>query len=48
VIVVANLAPHKLRGLESQGIILAASIGEEGRPVPACFLEEVPNGAKLK
>jgi methionyl-tRNA synthetase len=48
VIVVANLAPRKLRGLESQGMILAASIGEEGRPVLAGFLEEVPNGAKLK
>ncbi len=48
VIVVANLAPRKLRGLESQGMILAASVGEEGRPILAGFLEEVPNGAKLK
>lgn len=48
VIVVANLAPRKLRGFESQGMILAASIGEEGRPVLAGFQEEVPNGAKLK
>jgi methionyl-tRNA synthetase len=48
VIVVANLAPRKLRGLESQGMILAASIGEEGRPILAGFLEEVQNGAKLK
>ncbi|MEK7832678.1 MAG: methionine--tRNA ligase, partial [Acidobacteriota bacterium] len=48
VIIVANLAPRKLRGLESQGMILAASIGDEGRPVLAGFLEEVPNGAKLK
>jgi methionyl-tRNA synthetase len=48
VIVVANLAPRKLRGYESQGMILAASIGEEGRPVLAGFLEDVPNGAKLK
>ncbi len=48
VIVVANLAPRKLRGFESQGMILAASIGDEGRPILAGFLEEVPNGAKLK
>src|SRR5262249_40370101 len=48
VIVVANLAPRKLRGFESQGMILAASVGEEGRPVLAGFLEEVPIGAKLK
>ncbi len=48
VIVVTNLAPRKLRGLDSQGMILAAAIGEEGRPVLAGFLEEVPNGAKLR
>jgi methionyl-tRNA synthetase len=48
VIVVANLAPRKLRGLESQGMILAASVGEDGRPVLAGFLEDVPNGAKLR
>jgi methionyl-tRNA synthetase len=48
VIVVANLAPRKMRGLESQGMILAASVGEDGRPVLAGFLEDVPNGAKLK
>jgi methionyl-tRNA synthetase len=48
VVVVANLAPRKLRGFESQGMILAASVGEEGRPVLAGFLEDVPNGARLK
>jgi methionyl-tRNA synthetase len=35
VVVVANLKPRKLRGHESQGMILAASIGDEGRPVIA-------------
>ncbi len=48
VIVVANLAPRKLRGFESQGMILAASMGDEGKPVLAGFLEDIPNGAKLK
>src|SRR5262245_61444889 len=48
VIVVANLAPRKMRGLESQGMILAAAVGEEGRPVLAGFLEEAPNGTKLR
>jgi methionyl-tRNA synthetase len=48
IIVVANLAPRKLRGFESNGMLLAASVGEEGRPVLAGFLEDVPNGAKLK
>ncbi|HKQ51866.1 MAG TPA: methionine--tRNA ligase subunit beta, partial [Pyrinomonadaceae bacterium] len=48
VIVVANLKPRKLRGFESQGMVLAASVGDEGRPVVATFTEDVPNGAKLK
>lgn len=48
VAVVSNLAPRKLRGFESQGMILAASFGEEGRPVLATFTEDVPNGARLK
>lgn len=48
IIVVANLAPRKLRGLESNGMLLAASVGEDGRPVLATFGEEVPNGARLK
>lgn len=48
VVIVANLAPRKLRGLESNGMIVAASAGEEGLPVLASFLEDVPVGAKLK
>ena len=48
IIVVANLAPRKLRGLESNGMLLAASVGDDGRPVLATFGEEVPNGARLK
>jgi methionyl-tRNA synthetase len=48
VVIVANLAPRKLRGVESQGMIVAASFGEEGQPALASFLEDVPNGARLK
>ena len=48
VVVVSNLKPRKLRGFESQGMVLAASFGEEGRPVLATFTEDVPNGARLK
>jgi methionyl-tRNA synthetase len=48
VVIVANLAPRKLRGLESNGMIVAASFGEEGKPVLASFLEDVPVGSKLK
>jgi methionyl-tRNA synthetase len=47
VVIVANLAPRKLRGLESNGMIVAASL-EGGQPVLAGFLEEVPIGARLK
>jgi methionyl-tRNA synthetase len=47
VVIVANLAPRKLRGLESNGMIVAASL-EGGKPVLAAFLEEVPVGARLK
>ena len=47
VVIVANLAPRKLRGLESQGMIVAASLGD-GAPVLAGFLEDVPIGARLK
>ncbi|MCA1555148.1 MAG: methionine--tRNA ligase subunit beta, partial [Acidobacteria bacterium] len=48
IVVVSNLKPRKLRGFESQGMVLAASIGDEGRPVLATFAEDVPNGARLK
>ncbi len=48
VVIVANLAPRKLRGIESQGMIVAASFGEQGQPALASFLEEVPNGSRLK
>jgi hypothetical protein len=29
-------------------MIVAASFGEEGQPALASFLEDVPNGARLK
>ncbi|MDR3776703.1 MAG: methionine--tRNA ligase [Terracidiphilus sp.] len=47
IIIVANLAPRKMRGLESNGMLLAASL-EGGAPVLAGFLEECPLGARLK
>jgi methionyl-tRNA synthetase len=47
IVIIANLAPRKLRGLESQGMLLAASL-QDGAPVLASFLEDVPVGAKLK
>ena len=48
VVVVVNLAPRKLRGVESNGMIVAASVGPEGRPVLAAFSEDVEVGARLK
>jgi methionyl-tRNA synthetase len=48
VVIVANLQPRKLRGLESNGMIVAASVGEKGKPVLASFLEDVEIGARLK
>ena len=48
VVLVTNLQPRKLRGVESNGMIVAASVGEEGRPVLATFKEDVPKGAKLR
>ena len=38
----------KLRGLESNGMIVAASVGDKGSPVLVGFLEDVPVGARLK
>ena len=47
VVIVANLHPRKLRGIESNGMIVAASLEGEA-PVLAAFLEDVPVGARLK
>jgi methionyl-tRNA synthetase len=48
VVVVANLKTRKMRGLESQGMICAASLTEEDSPAIATFLEDVRIGARLK
>jgi methionyl-tRNA synthetase len=47
VVIVANLEPRKVRGVLSDGMIVAASL-EGGKPVLAGFLEDVPVGARLK
>jgi len=47
VVIVANLQPRKLKGVESNGMIVAASV-EGGKPVLAGFLEDIPVGARLK
>ena len=48
VVIVANLAPRKMRGLESNGMVVAASVGPDGAPVLAGFIEDVELGARLK
>jgi len=48
VVIVANLAPRKMRGLESNGMLLAASVGADGKPVLCTFAEDIPPGAKVK
>ena len=46
IVVVVNLKPARLMGVESNGMLVAASV--EGKPVLATFAEEVPNGAPLQ
>ena len=50
VVVVANLKPRMMRGLESQGMICAASLedGTGEKPALATFIENVDIGARLK
>jgi methionyl-tRNA synthetase len=48
VVILANLEPRKMRGLESNGMLIAASVGKEDRPVLVTFTEDVPNGARLR
>ncbi len=48
VVVVTNLAPRKMRGLESNGMLLAASVGPDGKPVLCTFAEDIAPGAKVK
>ncbi len=46
--VVANLAPRKMRGLESHGMLLAASTGPDDKPLLATFGEETALGARVR
>lgn len=46
VIVVANLKPATLCGVESNGMILAADVGEND--VKVIFLQDVPAGSKIR
>jgi methionyl-tRNA synthetase len=48
VVVVANLKPAKLMGVESNGMVLAASVGDAGVPVLVDVPADVPPGSKVK
>lgn len=48
IVVITNLAPRKMRGLESHGMLLAASETEGSKPVLATFGEEIALGSRLK
>ncbi len=48
IIVVANLKPRKMMGLESQGMVCAASVGDGDKPILATVMEDAPNGARLR
>ncbi len=47
VVVVANLKPARIRGVESEGMLLAAE-GADGVPVTATFVEPVEEGATVR
>ena len=48
VVIVANLAPRKLRGVESNGMVVAAAVGDSGAPVLVTVPPDTPNGARLR
>ena len=47
ILVVSNLQPRRMRGLESRGMLLAAS-ADDGRPLLASVPPETPNGSRLR
>jgi len=46
VIVIVNLKPAVIRGIESQGMLLAAEVG--GKAILPVFTEDIPAGAKVR
>jgi methionyl-tRNA synthetase len=45
-IILTNLKPAKIRGVESEGMVLAADV--DNQPVFPVFPENVPQGAKVR
>ena len=46
IVIVANLKPARIRGVESQGMLLAADL--DGRPIVATFNEDVAAGTLVR
>lgn len=46
ILIIANLEPRQLMGLESQGMLLAAH-SEDGSPIILMPEKETPNGSKI-
>ncbi len=46
IVIVANLKPARIRGVESQGMLLAADL--DGRPIVATFDEDVAPGTLVR
>jgi methionine--tRNA ligase beta chain len=47
IIVVANLAPRTMRGVESQGMLLAATSEDKSQVVLLSPISEIPPGSKV-
>ena len=47
IIVVSNLKPATIRGIQSRGMLLAA-VGADGRPIIASFEEAPPPGTEVR
>ena len=47
IVIVANLAPRKLRGIESQGMLLAASNKEHDKVILLTPEKDIENGSKI-
>ncbi|PIO06606.1 methionine--tRNA ligase subunit beta [Candidatus Micrarchaeota archaeon CG08_land_8_20_14_0_20_59_11] len=47
-IVVANLEPKKLRGIESQGMLLAACTDDESQIVFVTPEKQIPDGSRVR
>jgi methionyl-tRNA synthetase len=47
IIIVSNLAPRKMRGVESEGMLLAASTDDHGKVVLLTVDKDIENGVRV-